>query len=246
MDTSTEEQRKYYNERWRESGYINRLKLERCIAILESLKSLPVTEPSIIDLGCGTGWLSSILAHVGPTVGVDLSDLAIESAKRNYPFVKFIQADIQNWDYSGLGSFDVVVSQEVIEHFNDQQQHLRLISELLRAQGYLILTTPNAKTFVAMPGDQQKSWSSQPIENLLGKKMLRQLAEPYFEVLTLRTIIPAYGSKGIYRFFSSSRIKKLSMKLRLDGALIMLRLRLGLGLHLVLVGRKRLQVPSRQ
>ncbi len=136
MDTSTEEQRKYYNERWRESGYINRLKLERCIAILESLKSLPVTEPSIIDLGCGTGWLSSILAHVGPTVGVDLSDLAIESAKRNYPFVKFIQADIQNWDYSGLGSFDVVVSQEVIEHFNDQQQHLRLISELLRAQGY--------------------------------------------------------------------------------------------------------------
>lgn len=245
MDISTETQREYYNGRWQKSVFINQLKLERCIAILESLKSLPVREPEIIDLGCGTGWLSSILAHLGPTVGVDLSDTAIDSARQKYPCVKFIQADIQNWDCSKLGPFDVVVSQEVIEHFTDQRQHLRLASDLLHPHGYLILTTPNARTFAAMPEDQQKSWSAQPIENLLDRKALRRLAEPYFEVLTLRTIIPSYGSKGIYRFFSSVRITRLSKELRLDGVLKRFRLRLGLGLHLVFVARKRLPTSPR-
>jgi SAM-dependent methyltransferase len=244
MDTSIEDQRKYYNERWQQSAYINRLKLERCIAILESLKSLRITEPEIIDLGCGTGWLSSILAHIGPTVGVDLSDVAVGSARLRYPYVEFIQADIQHWDHTETGPFDVVVSQEVIEHFTDQQQHLRLAFELLRPQGFLILTTPNARTFAAMPEEQRKSWSGQPIENLLDRKALRRLAEPYFDVLTLRTIIPSYGSKGIYRFFSSGRIKRLSKELRLDNVIETVRLRMGLGLHLVFVAQKKPQIYS--
>jgi SAM-dependent methyltransferase len=244
MSESIEEQRNFYNERWAEGNYINRLKLERCIAILESLKSLPVTRPEIIDLGCGAGWLTSILAHVGPTVGVDLSDLAIEAARAKYPAVKFIQADLTHWDHAPLGSFDVVISQETIEHFADQRQYLDLANKLLRPHGYLILTTPNARTFAAMREDQQQTWSDQPIENLLDGKKLRQLVEPYFEVLMLRTIVPAYGSKGIYRFFSSRRIKTFSKLLHLDGVLNLLRLRLGLGLHFVLVGRKRLRLSS--
>lgn len=246
MNSSIEEQRQFYNERWADSAYINRLKLERCIAILESLKSVPITEPAIIDLGCGTGWLSSILVHIGPTVGVDLSDLAIEAAKQKYPLVKFVQADIQNCSHLELGSFDVVVSQEVIEHFIDQSQHLHLAHKLLRPQGYLILTTPNAKTFAAMPDDQRKAWSSQPIENLVDAKKLRQLTEPYFDVLVVKTIIPAYGSKGVYRFFSSVRIKKLSKNLGFDSVLQMLRLRLGLGLHILLVGKKKPHISSGQ
>ena len=246
MDSPIEAQRKFYNQRWADSPYINRLKLERCIAILESLKALPLTQPELIDLGCGSGWLASILAHLGPTVGVDLSDLAIEAARQKYPAVKFIQADLNQWDHAGWGPFDVVVSQEIIEHFSDQRQYLRLAYDLLRPQGYLILTTPNARTFAAMREDQRLAWSGQPIENLLDEKQLRQLVEPYFEVLTLRAIIPAFGSKGIYRFFSSDRIKKAAQKLHFASALKRVRLRLGLGLHLVLVGKKRLHISSGQ
>lgn len=246
MNNSIEAQRKFYNQRWADSPYLTPLKLERCIAILESLKALPVAQPEIIDLGCGNGWLSSILAHLGPTVGVDLSDQAIEAARGKYPAVKFIQADLARWEHAGLGPFDVVVSQEVIEHFNDQRQYLRLAYDLLRPQGYLILTTPNARTFAAMREDHQQAWSGQPIENLLDEKRLRQLVEAYFEVLTLRTIIPAYGLKGIYRLFSSARIKRASQKLHFAGALKGARLRLGLGLHFVLVAKKRLHISSGQ
>lgn len=239
MDASIENQRKFYNERWQKSTYINRLKLERCIAILESLRSLSLTEPEIIDLGCGAGWLSSILAQIGPTVGVDLSDVAIESAKHKYPNIRFYQADLQIDNLLELGRFDVVVSQEVIEHFTNQQQYIQLASELLRSQGHLILTTPNARTFAAMSDDQQKSWSRQPIENLLDRKTLKRLAGPYFEIISLRTIIPSYGSRGIYRLLNLGRATRLAKAIHLDGALKTARLRLGLGLHLVLVAKKR-------
>lgn len=238
MQSPIEDQRNFYNQRWANGAYINRLKLERCIAILESLKSLPVSRPAMIDLGCGAGWLTSILAHWGPTVGVDLSDQAIDAARMQYPALEFIQADLTHWDHAPLGLFDIVISQEVIEHFDDQRQYLRLACDLLRPQGYLILTTPNARTFAALRQDQQQTWSGQPVENLLDAKRLRHLAGLYFDVLTLGTIIPAYGSKGIYRLFSSQRIKELSRRLYLDNALNQLRLRLGLGLHLLLVGKK--------
>lgn len=246
MNHPIDEQRQYYNQRWADGAYINRLKLERCIAILEALKSLPVSSPAMIDLGCGIGWLTSILNHWGPTVGVDLSDQAIEAAQEQYPAVEFVQADLTHWDQTPLGAFDVVVSQEVIEHFEDQRQYLRLAYDLLRPQGYLVLTTPNLRTFAAMRQDQQQAWSGQPVENLLTPQKLRQLVEPYFDVLTLRTIVPAYGSKGIYRFFSSRRVRIFFKRLHLDGALNLLRLRLGLGLHLLLVGRKRPHIASSQ
>lgn len=235
-----EQQRQFYNERWRNASFINRLKLERCIAILQAISDLSVQYPRIIDLGCGSGWLTSILGQIGPTLGVDLSDLAIETARQKYPHVEFIQADLRSWDHSGTGPFDIVVSQEVIEHFDPQEVYLRLAFELLRPGGYIILTTPNARTFEAMPLEQRETWSAQPIEKLMHSKELRKLAEPYFDIISIQPIIPAFGSKGVYRIFSSVRVKKLAQALGVSKLLKLLRLRMGLGLHLIMVGQKRL------
>jgi 2-polyprenyl-3-methyl-5-hydroxy-6-metoxy-1,4-benzoquinol methylase len=234
-----DDHKSYYNERWQHADFINSLKLERCIAILESIRALSLFQPRIIDLGCGTGWFTSILAQIGPTVGVDLSDVAIEAARQKYPHVKFIQADLRNWDHNRFGQYDLVISQEVIEHFDAQDAYLQLAFELLRPEGHLILTTPNAKTFEAMPREQRESWSGQPVENLLNAIELRKLAESYFEIISIRSIIPAFGSKGIYRLFSSVRIKNLAQSLGLSNFMKSLRLRMGLGLHLVMVGKKK-------
>lgn len=86
-----ESQRRYYNERWRNFEFANSLKLARSIAILESLYSLGLRKPHIIDLGCGSGWLTAILGHFGPAVGVDLSDEAIKEAGKRFPHVSFVQ-----------------------------------------------------------------------------------------------------------------------------------------------------------
>ena len=229
----------FYNQYWQNADYINFLKLERLIAILEEISYLHIKLPSIIDLGCGTGWLASILGNIGPTTGVDLSDVAMQTASNKYPYVEFIQANIQKWIPPERGVFDIVVSQEVIEHLEDQKGHIRLASELLKSHGYLILTTPNARTFGAMPDEQRQAWLRQPIENIVTIKQLTYLLKDHFDIIQLRTIIPLYGQKGIYRVFSSVRLRSILRKANLGQYLFSLKLRLGLGLHILAVGKKK-------
>lgn len=174
-------QRQFYNDRWHDFTFANRLKLERCIAILEALRSTRIREPRIIDLGCGSGWLASILGVFGPTTAVDLSDVAIDEAQKRYSHVNFYQADIMNWEYPEE-AFDIAVSQEVIEHVEDQDRYLRIARGLLRTGGFLILTTPNARTFYALPEEVRKAWSNQPIENWISIAELRKLLKPHFDM----------------------------------------------------------------
>lgn len=235
-------QREYYNARWHDFEFANTLKLARCIAILQSIHSLGLREPHIIDLGCGSGWLTAVLGHFGPAVGVDLSDEAVKAAVGRYPHVSFVQADIFNWDYP-REQFDVVVSQEVIEHVEDQEGFLQIAYELLRDEGYLILTTPNARTFYAMTAQTRNSWSNQPIENWLTVPQLKRLLTPRFSVLQIRTIIPGHGVRGIYRVVNSVRLNRLLKQVRLNCWFDQVRLGFGYGLHIVALAQKTRKLP---
>lgn len=228
----------FYNDYLIKAGYMNRLRLIRCVAILDTLASLRLEKPGIVELGCGTGWLSSILGLVGPTTGVDLSDAAVESAQRAFPHVEFHQADILKWE-SPRKDYDIAVSHEVIEHVPDQLRYLEVAWGVLRPGGYLILTTPNARTFNAMPEQQRMSWRAQPIENWLYPKELKHLVVARFELLRLTTIVPAHGQKGLYRLFASVRLRRLLARLSLDGQLDHLRLSIGMGLHTLVLARKK-------
>src|SRR5690606_27001926 len=133
--TSVHHQEQFYNNRWQDFDFANRLKLARCINILNGLLGTKKVAPRIIDLGCGAGWLTSILGQFGPTVGVELSRRAVEEAARKFPHVTFIQADIFTWDYP-KEEFDIVVSQEVIEHVDEQERYLAIAHDLLQPDGY--------------------------------------------------------------------------------------------------------------
>lgn len=230
-------QREYYNERWRTFEFANGLKLARCIAILDSIRSLRLREPRIVDLGCGAGWLTAILAQFGPTLGVDLSDEAVRVASEKYPHASFTQADLLDWDYP-REYFDVVVSQEVIEHLDDQQGHLELAYGLLRKGGFLILTTPNARTFYAMPKEVREAWTNQPIEKWLTVKELKEILMRHFDRVCVKTIIPGHGIKGSYRFVNSYRVNRLLTLMKLNNVFDSCRLACGYGLHTVAVAQK--------
>ena len=233
-----EEQKTFYNERWGEFEFANRLKLMRCTAILRAMAASGLYQPKIIDLGSGTGWLAGIIGNFGPTTGVELSNTAVIEASRKYPHVQFMDEDILQWDYP-KETFDIVVSQEDIEHIEVQKAYLDVAHGLLRPKGYLILTTPNARTFEAMPKHQREAWSNQPIENWLTVAELRDLLQHRFEVVRLTTIIPNHGILGVYRFVNSVWLKALFQRLRLGNSFDSLRLNLGYGLHTLAVARKK-------
>jgi 2-polyprenyl-3-methyl-5-hydroxy-6-metoxy-1,4-benzoquinol methylase len=238
-DKSTiEAQRKFYDSRWRQHGFANRAKLMRCVGILEALVSLRLDEPRILDLGAGSGWMAGILGNFGPTTAVELSVVAVEQAAKRYPYVQFIASDIMSWDYPST-FFDVVVSQEVIEHVEDQKKYLSVAHGSLRRGGYLILTTPNARTFYAMARSVRASWSNQPLENLLMPAELKALLVPQFELLRFSTVISGHGSSGIYRYVNSTRLKRLFERCGLFPVFDRCRLAAGFGLHSVVIATKR-------
>jgi len=121
----------------------------------------------------------------------------------------------------------------------DQKEYIRISAQMLSSKGYLILTTPNKRTLMAMSNEQRANWSKQPIENWLTLNELRRLVALEFDIFYIHTVIPGLGHKGVYRLFNSTRIENFVEKIGVDRFYENLRLAIGLGLHTVLFARKR-------
>lgn len=98
----------------------------------------------VVELGCGLGWLLSRIKSVRPhcgVVGVEFSDEAINILKQDKRLtVK--KADFRTEKIEGGGTFDYVISSEVLEHLEDPEKHIKEIARLLKRGGTAILTTP--------------------------------------------------------------------------------------------------------
>ena len=75
-----------------------------------------------VELGCGSGDLCFSLKktyNLKKVTGLDLSDNAVSSAKSRYPDINFITMDVLKEDLKGIGTYDVCISSNVLEHFKD-------------------------------------------------------------------------------------------------------------------------------
>ena len=238
MSENKEAQVQFYDEWFDDFSYANLLQLDRAVSILDALRFVELDRPRILDFGCGPGWLANILGTFGPTLGVDLSRGAIASAKERYPGVEYEAVDVFNWDYPA-GTFDVVVSQEVLEHVEEQSRYLNIAHDLLRAGGYLILTTPNARSMLAMPEKQRNEWTNQPLENWVTTSELSALLRRKFTIVRMTTITFGMGSKGSYRLMNSAKVEAGLRRIGLSKVHNWLRAKLDYGLHIVAVAQKR-------
>jgi 2-polyprenyl-3-methyl-5-hydroxy-6-metoxy-1,4-benzoquinol methylase len=108
-------------------------------AILELLSG--VGPGALLDLGCGRGELTRKLCGLGRfrVTAIDLTfDPGIEG-------ITFCKRDLEQPFELQPGSFDVVVSTEVIEHLRDPFAFLRRAAEMLRPGGTLVVSTPNVE-----------------------------------------------------------------------------------------------------
>ena len=98
----------------------------------------------VLDLGCGNGSLSHVIAEHGcEVVGVDTSAPGIAISSQSFPECQFIQADIYDLpDLNLLHSFDVVLAIEVIEHLLYPKELAKAAKRCLKPGGRLIISTP--------------------------------------------------------------------------------------------------------
>lgn len=98
----------------------------------------------ILDLGCGNGSLSGVLADLGHSVvGIDSSETGIRIAKDHFPKCDFIKSDIYDLPYDMLENrFDIVLAMEVIEHLYRPRKLLEAARRCLKKDGRVIVSAP--------------------------------------------------------------------------------------------------------
>jgi SAM-dependent methyltransferase len=96
-----------------------------------------------LDVGCGDGRKSGLwlVEHAGSYVGVDVSEVAVDAARRLGLDGRRID-DAAELPFAD-GSFDVVVCTEVLEHLFAPQIAVAELRRVLRPGGTLIVTVPN-------------------------------------------------------------------------------------------------------
>jgi 2-polyprenyl-3-methyl-5-hydroxy-6-metoxy-1,4-benzoquinol methylase len=121
-------------------------KLDACV---------PRDAASVLDVGCGDGFLAARLSkRIPEVVAVDADAPVLERAKQRFPgaTVTWRRGDIRDLA-DELGDFDAVVSNATLHHLPDIRAALACLRGLVRPGGMLALVT------FARPGWRHLPWA---------------------------------------------------------------------------------------
>lgn len=125
--------------------------LHRYALAMEVLKG-----KKILDIACGEGYGSSLLASVAASVtGVDKDKQVIRDAAEKYrkENLQFLEGDCTAIP-CGDKAFDAVVSFETLEHVGEHDTMLEEIKRVLQPGGLLLISTPDKKNYSDRTGYQ--------------------------------------------------------------------------------------------
>ena len=110
----------------------------------------PLSNISILDIGCGGGLMSEPLARLGAKVtGIDAVEKNVKSAQihaeQNGLDINYLQSTVEELDKEN--KFDVVLNLEVIEHVNNQELFVSKSCELINDNGLIFIATINKTLF---------------------------------------------------------------------------------------------------
>ncbi len=113
--------------------------------VVDSFLTDVPTGSHVLDMGSGTGELLASFGKRGwERVGLDISSTGVELARAAHPDITFVLADATD-DLSALlelGTFDVVVSTETLEHVALPRRFLQNAFAALKPGGRLVISTP--------------------------------------------------------------------------------------------------------
>ena len=114
---------------------------------LELIDKLALRRGSVVlDLGCGTGYLSSVLAErVGPegrVVGVDPNTKRLEIANQKYGHIDNLQFTIGSSENFPSGAYDVVFANQVIQWIENKESTFKYVYQNFKVGGKFAFLCP--------------------------------------------------------------------------------------------------------
>ena len=113
----------------------------------------------VLDLACGEGYGSALLARrAAVVVGVDLSQQAIDHARRTYPDRRNVEFQVGSCTSIPApdAGFDVAVSFETLEHIAAQEQFMAELARVLKPGGLLLVSCPNKAEYTDKRGTRNE------------------------------------------------------------------------------------------
>lgn len=137
---------------------------------------------SVLEIGCGeAGNLMPFLDMGCQCMGIDISESRIINARKYYEDhpqrenIKFVYADIYDVTSEDVGTYDLIMMRDVIEHIPHQEKFMAYVKQFLKPSGKFFLGFP--PWYMPFGGHQQ----------ICHNKFLSKL--PYYHILP----------KGLYR-----------------------------------------------
>ena len=112
------------------------LKAKKIEKVLEDYLNTKIENFKILDVGAGNGEISAFFAKNNNVICVDIVD------QRKNKTAKFRKVNNETLPFK-INSFDIVISNHVIEHVNKQNVHLNEIKRVLKKKGIIYIATPN-------------------------------------------------------------------------------------------------------
>jgi ubiquinone/menaquinone biosynthesis C-methylase UbiE len=109
---------------------------------------------SIIEIGCGTGYLLNSL-NPSRGVGIDISAKMTAIAAKNYPHLEFFQMDAENITLQE--TFDYIIISDTLGYFEDIQKSFKELHKLSNNNTRIIITYHN---FLWNPALKFSEWVS--------------------------------------------------------------------------------------
>ena len=165
---------------------------ERGRGVVELLA--PAQGERILDLGCGTGHLTSQIAESGAEiVGIDSSEDMVRVASENYPHIRFEVADARSLPFEG--EFEAVFSNAVLHWVRPPEAVVDSVRRALRPGGRFVAEfggENNIRTIMCAVGEALDTLERNGTEVYRPNKYFPPLDE-YISLLESRDFRVAYS-----------------------------------------------------
>jgi malonyl-CoA O-methyltransferase len=139
---------------------------EMALEIINELRPLAekrTRELNILEIGCGTGYLTGQMERMFPDAAITALDIAsgmldIARGKTLGKNVAFICGDFEEIDIDG--KFDIIISNATFQWFNRLDEALKKIDGLLKDEGIFCFSTLGHRTFTELHQSFQKARST--------------------------------------------------------------------------------------